>query len=289
LISTQGLEKIARAALSVAGEHPELLTGSENPALQTLLGEIAKQLSQFDTQLTPNLLPELARIILCKTSEHLALLWPDFSNRPENHLLLTAISAALQILTRPPEAGANWRIQFGSDELLAVIPVVVNEVTANPNWLLSKAGKEADNLRTVLSAAMTVLRNRADQRLSPSTAVEILAATIRAVGLRLEFLDRLPQSLPPVGQPIIAAALESMLAPVFNRPPEAAAAWQLLRGEALIAMVRVGLAQLAKSNLRPELIPIFATAIQNQVDAIADGKPWDTAAYETALVAALAV
>src|SRR6185369_17295709 len=146
-----------------------LLTSSNSPALRTLLGEIAKQLSQFDTQLTPNLLPELARIILCKTGEHLALLWPDFSNRPENHLLLTAVSAALQILTRPPDAGAKWKLQLGRDELLAVIPIVVDEVTANPNWLLSKAGKEADNLRTVLSEAMTVLRNRADQRLSPST------------------------------------------------------------------------------------------------------------------------
>ena len=289
LFSTKGLGKIIQAALSVAGEHPEILIGSKDSALQTLLGEIAQQLSQYDTPLTPDLLPELVRIILSKTGEHLALLWPDFSNEPENHLLLSAVGATLQILTRPPDAKAKWRSQFSRDNLLAVIPAVVNEVTANPNWVLSKAGKEPDNLRAALSAAMTVLRNRADQRLSPSTAVEILTETIRAVGLRQEFLAQLPQSIPPAGQPIIAAALDAVLAAAFNHPPETAAAWQLLRPGALTAMVRCGLQQLAKSRLRPELIPAFATALQNQIDTIAEGKPWDPAAYETALLAALAV
>src|SRR5438034_4995906 len=289
LFSTKGLGKIIQAALEVAGEHPEILISSKNAALQKLLAEIAKQLSQYDTPLTPALLPELARLLLSRTGEHLALLWPDFSNKPENHLLLTAVGATLEILTHPPDAGAQWKLQFSRDDLLAVILAVVKEVTANPNWLLSKAGKEADNLRAALSAAMAVLRNRADQRLNMSTAVEILAETIRAVGLRQEFLDRLPQSIPPAGQPVIAAALDAMLSAVFNHPPEAAPAWQLLRAEALTTMVRLGLVQLAKSRLRPELIPIFANAIQNQIDTMAEGNPWDAAAYETALLAALAV
>jgi len=144
-------------------------------------------------------------------------------------------------------------------------------------------------LRATLSAAMAVLRSRADLRLSPPAGVEILAETIRAVGLRQEFLDRLPQSIPPAGQPIIAAALDAMLAALFKHPPEAAAAWQLLRAEALIEMVRVGLEQLARSRLRPELMPTFATAINQHIDAIANGKPWDAAAYQAALSAALSV
>jgi hypothetical protein len=288
LFSTKGLGKIVQAALGVAGEHPEILIGSKNAALQTLLGEIAKQLSQYDTPLTPDLLPELTRLILGKTGEHLALLWPDFANKPENHLLLTAVGATLQILKRPPDAGANWNLQFSRDDLLAVIPAVVNEVTANPNWMLSKAGKEAVNLRAALSAAMAVLRSRADLRLSPSTGVAIVAETIRAVGLRQEFLDKLPQSIPPAGQPIIAVALDTMLAALFKHPPEDAAAWQLLRAETLTAIVRLGLEQLAKSRLRPELIPVFATTINQHLDSIAGGKPWDSAAYETSLLAALA-
>jgi hypothetical protein len=273
----------------VAGAHPEILSGSKNPALETLLGEIANQLVQYDTPLTPDLFPELARLILGNTGEHLALLWPDFSNKPENHLLLTAVNVTLQILTRPPDAGARWKLQFSREDLLAVIPAVANEMTANPNWMLSKSGKDSENLRVTLSAAMGVLRGRADERLSPSTAVKILAESIRSVGLRQEFLDRLPQSITPAGQPIIAAALDTMLAAVFRHPPEAAAAWQLLRAEALTVMVRLGLEQLAKSRLRPDLIPIFANAIKQHVDSIAGGKPWDSAAYETALVAALAV
>lgn len=80
-----------------------------------------------------------------------------------------------------------------------------------------------------------------------------------------------------------------MLAALFKHPPEATAAWQLLRAEALAAMVRIGLEQLAKSTLRPELIPTFAKAIQQHADSIAGGKPWEAKAYEAAMVAALAV
>jgi hypothetical protein len=285
LFSAKGLEKISQAALAVLGDHPEILN---NAALQKLLVEITRQVGQFDTQLAPDIFPELARLILNETGEHLALLWPDFSGRPEHHLLLTAVSVTLQIVTRPADAAAKWSLQFSRADLLAIVSAVINEVTANPNWLLSKAVKEADDVRAALSATIAVLRSRADQRLSTSTAVEILAETIRAVGLRQEFLDLLPQSIPPVGQPIIAAALETMLAAAFKHPPEASAAWQLVRAEALVEMVRIGLEQLAGSRLRPELMPVFAGAINQQIDAVARGHRWDPAAYEAALLAALA-
>jgi hypothetical protein len=113
--------------------------------------------------------------------------------------------------------------------------------------------------------------------------------TIRAVGARKEFLDLLPQDISPAGQPVIGAALDALLAAVFKHPPEAKAAWQLLRADVLTQLVRIGLGQLAKSNLRPQLIPLYANAIQHHIDAVAGGKPWDPASYEAALLAALAV
>jgi hypothetical protein len=151
--------------------------------------------------------------------------------------------------------------------------------------LLSPAGKADEHLRAALSAAMAVLRHRADQRLSPATAVEILAETMRAVGLRQEFLAPMPQSGPLAGRPLIGAALDVMLSAVFERPPEAAAAWQLLRAHTVTTLVRIGLAQLAQSRLRPELLTAFATTVQTQIDAVAEGNPWDPVAYEKALFA----
>ena len=82
LFSIKGLEKIVQAALAVLGEHPEILISSKNAGLQKLLAEIATQLSQFDTPLTPDLLPELTRQILSKTGENLSLLWPNPANKP---------------------------------------------------------------------------------------------------------------------------------------------------------------------------------------------------------------
>lgn len=284
LLSRQGVETITKAALAAVGEHPEILVNSKNTGLQKLLSAIATELSQQDALLTPELLPELTRLILEKTGENLALLWPDLANNPQKHLLLTAASVTLGILSQKPAAGQKWTLQFSSSDVLAVATTVLDELAANPTWLLDQAGQVNDNLKVALGAALGVLRTRADARLNASTAVQVLQAVVTKVGLRKEFLDKLPQN----AQPLVAAALDAIFKTIFDSQLDARAAWQVVRNETIVCLVDLSLAQLAKAGLTADQVTKFAAFIQAQVAALATGAALDLTSLETKLQQALA-
>ncbi|MBI3849412.1 MAG: hypothetical protein HY298_03830 [Verrucomicrobia bacterium] len=284
LLSRQGLEKITKTALAVVGEHPEILVKSKNAGLQKLLSAIATELSQFDTLLTPDLLPELTRLILEKTGENLALLWPDLENNPQKHLLLTAASTTLRILSRPPAANEKWKFQFSSADVLSVAGAVLDELAANPTWLLDQAGQVNDNLKLALDAALGVLRIRADARLSSATAVEVLRAVVMKVGLRKEFLEKLPNS----AQPLVTAALDAIFKTIFDGQLQASAAWQVVRKETIVTIVNLSLNQLAKAKLSAEKVTAFAAFIKQQIDLLAAGGALDLPVLEAKLQTVLA-
>jgi hypothetical protein len=275
LFSRQGLETITRTALAVVGEHPEILVRSNNTGLQQLLSAIVVELSQYDTLLTPDVLPELARLILEKTGENLALLWPDLATTPQRHLLLTAASTTLGILTRQPTNGQRWPLQFSSADLLTVADTVLDELAANPTWLLDEAGQVNDNLQIALDVALAVLRNRADERLRPATAVAVLQAVVEKVGLRKEFLDLMPAGTAAAGKTLIAAVLEAIFSTIFDDHLDARAAWQVVRSETIVALVNISLAQLARARLSPEKVTTYAAFVKQQIDSLAAGEPWD--------------
>lgn len=284
LFSRPGLEKIAKAALAVLGEHPEILIKSHNAGLQKLLAAIATELSQHDTLLTPDLLPELTRLILEKTGANLELLWPDLANNPQKHLLLTAAGVTLEILSRKPAAGQKWTLRFSSTDVLTVVETVLDELAANPTWLLDKAGAVNSNLKLALEATLDVLRSRADGRLNAATAVAVLRAVVTKVGLRKEFLDKLP----PGTQPIIAAVVDAIFKTIFDSQLDARATWQVVRSETIVYLVNLSLGQLAKVGLTPERLSAFATFFKEQVAALAGGGALDLKSLETKLQQALA-
>ena len=288
LFSRQGLETVTKTALAVVGEHPEILIQSKNTGLQKLLSAIATELSQYDTLLTPDVLPELTRLILAKTGENLVLLWPDLANNPQRHLLLTAASTTLELLTRKPASGQKWTLRFSSADLLTVADVVFDELAANPTWLLDQAGQVNDNLKIALDAALDVLRNRADERLSPATAVAVLRAVVEKVGSRKEFLDLMPADTAAAGKPLIAAALDTIFSTVFDDHIDARAAWQVVRTKTMLAIVNISLAQLAKVQLSPEKVTTFAAFVKQQMDALTAGESWDISTFEAQLQAVLA-
>lgn len=287
LFSRQGVETVVKSALAVVGEHPEILVQSNNAGLQKLLSSIAAELSTFDMLFIPGLLPELTRLILDKTGDNLALLWPDLAHKPHQHLLLTAAGTTLDVLSRKPGVNQKWKLRFSRADVLAITDAVFSEVAANPAWLLKDAGQLDENLKTALDAALDVVRTHADNRLAPATVVEVLCAVVRRVGQRREFLDRLPDGCALAGQPLVAAALDAVFRTVFDGNLEARAAWQIVRNEAVAALVSIGLAQLAKVRLDAENVACFADFIKQQIDALADGESLDLTALEREMHLAL--
>lgn len=283
LFSRSGLETISKTALAVLGEHPEILVKSNNAGLQKLLSAVATELSKYDTLLTPDLLPEVMRMILEKTGENLELLWPDLANNPQKHLLLTAASITLKIISREPADGERWKLRLSTADALSIVGTVLDELAANPTWLLDQAGEVNDNLRLALGSALEVIRNRADSRLSTATGIEVLRAVVMKVGSRKEFLDKLPDG----AQPLVAAALDAIFKTIFDDQLDARAAWQVVRKDVIAALVEASLSQLAKGPLSAGKVTVFAGFIKQQVEALVSGDALDLSTFETQLQEAL--
>ena len=286
VFSREGVDVVVKAALGAVAKHPEILADKKDAGLRALLASVAGELSQFDTLLTPGMVPEITRVILEKTGENLEQLWPDLAKKPQDHLLLTAAQTTLAILTKKPVAGARWKPAFGRDDLLAVTNTVFDELAQNPSWLLAAAGNTDANLRAALEAALGIIRTRGTAQLSVGTATEVLQAAIRAVALRSEFLERMPAGGPFAGQPVIGAALDAILTSIYD-PPGTRAAWRLARTDAVTAIVQTALGELAKQGASPQRVATLDTFLKGQAVAIEAGKAWDLDSFATGLRTAL--
>jgi len=286
VFSREGVDVVMKAALDTVAKHPEILVDKKDQGLRALLAAVAGQLAQYDTLLTPAMLPEVTRLILEKTGENIEQLWPEMAKKPENHLLLTAAQTSLAILTKAPPAGARWKPAFAREDLLAVTDTVFDELARNPAWLVAAAGNTDASLKVALEAALGVLRTRGTSQLSVATATEILQASIGAVALRSEFLEKMPAGGPLAGQPILAAALDATLKTIFE-PPGARAAWRLVRTDAVVGIVQVGLGELARRGASPQRVATLDTFLREQAAGIEAGKAWDLDSFATGLRTAL--
>jgi hypothetical protein len=113
-----------------------------------------------------------------------------------------------------------------------------------------------------------------------------MQASIRAVALRAEFLDRMPAGDPIAGQPVLAAALDAILATIFD-PPGARAAWRLARADAVVGLVQIGLGELARRGASPQRVAALHNVLREQAAGIEAGKAWDLDTFATGLASAL--
>jgi hypothetical protein len=278
----EGLETVIKAALATVGEHPEILQFTDNKGLRILLAETAKELGDFDTLLTPDVLPELFRVVLERTGQNLDLLWPELKNKPDTNLVLVAAKATLSALT-DPVPGQKWKLRFTRQHLLRVTDTVLDELVASPQWLLAKAGARSTTLENTLAAAMKVLALRGDERISPETGALILAEVVHAVVLRQEFIQRLPNE----PQPLVVAVLDALLAAIFDKNLDGNAGWQLVRGPVITGVTQIALRQLSRSKLDPSVVDVLETVMTEEADALAKGELFTPASFEARLTVAL--
>jgi hypothetical protein len=273
---------VIKAALATLGEHPEILAQTDNEGLKTLLAQTATELSQFDTLLNPDVLPDLLRLVIEKTGQNLDLIWPDLKNKPETNLALAAAKATLAALSEPIP-GVRWKLRFTRQHLVRVADAVIDELVANPQWLLDQAGAESETLEAVLRAVLKVLAQRADERIRPETGVRILQETVQAVVLRQEFIE-----LPPdTEQALVVSVLDTLFAGIFNRNLDPKAAWQLIRAQTIEGLTHVTLSVLSRTKLDPSILPMLKAVVKEQAAALAAGERFDLDAFEQRLQLAL--
>lgn len=282
VFSRQGLEQVIKAALVTVGEHPEILVDTDNEGLRALLSETATQLAAFDTVLHPDIFPEMLRLVLEKTSQNLELLWPDLKRHPETNLAVTVARATLAALSQPIP-GVRWTLRLTKQDLVQVTGTVIDELVANPQWLLDKVGTEQEDLEVVLRAVLKVLSQRGDERISPETAVRVIEEVARAVVLRQEFITRLPEAQ----EALVVSILDTLLSGLFNKRLDPRASWQLVRAQAIEGLTQVSLRLLSRTRLTPEILAPLKAVIKEQTKALAEGELFTLHAFEERLTLAL--
>lgn len=178
----------------------------------------------------------------------------------------------------------SWHPNFTSDDAIAVVNAVFQELVGNPGWLVSRTSKLSTNLADVLSSVFTVLRSKADNRLSPATARTILETALRAAAQQSKLLSKIPGS----DQPMVAAAVSAVIGAVFDPGLPTTAAWTLIKDDVIQAMVNTVLSRLSATDLAPGRLNQLATAIQTQLTTAANGTGWDATGFANAVGAALA-
>lgn len=281
LITREGLETMLKAALEAVGNHPEILSETKNEGVLRLIVGLAEDLRKTNGLLNLDVLPEVVRLVLENTGENLPLFWPDLQHKPEANLLMIAARTTLEILSRPPAEGDTWRPRLRRQDLLEVTEVVIGELVNNPGWLVDKAGKLDRTLRDVVESVLGALRGRADQRLSLSTAVEILKAALRSAALRPEFLKNLPSG----GPMILGALLDTVMGTVFAQGQDSAAAWCLIGAQTLEGLVEVVLRVAGTHGvpLNKGAIAQVTEALQQTVQDLLDAKGFSLDGFESLL------
>jgi len=274
IFGREGIETVVGASLKTLGEHPEILLKSRNKGLIAILSATATELSRFDRILAPETLPGLTRLILDKSGENLDLVWPDLANNPQKHLLLTAASTTLAVLSRKPTKG-KWRPTFSGEDLEFVVESVFDELIENPGWLLNEAGEMNANLRLALEAVFGVLQSKADPRLSDALAIELMEAVLRAVALRKELLNKIPNER----RTIVAAAIEAVIATIFKPGLPTRAAWQLVRSETIAGITQVVLERLAANRVTPAKVKKIEECMQELVTELDANHAFDLGAF----------
>jgi hypothetical protein len=254
------LDEVAKGALGVVAEHPELLGLAEDEAgIEAILKEVAAGLAAETRALVPDLLPDVVRLILDRTAENLDLLWKADGSE---HLLVTATKTLFKALAR---GGSKWP-RLSRTQILEVVEAVLDELGENPALLTRKVGNQ-----TALAAAVdAVLKEAATLDLgaiSAETLAGLLEEAVKAAALRWDFLEKVG------AKTALGRAIEAVFAAAF--PDDAGgAAWTLAGGRTLRAVTAIVLGKLAEHGAGKAHIEIVRTALTEIAADLEEGRPF---------------
>jgi len=267
LFSRESLDRIVKAALTVAGHHPDLVRGNSR-FLRTLIAATVTGLARPAKELGQDLLPEAIRLVLESTAENLDLLMPAGEDQPAQHLLVVAARTMLEQLAAPAPPGAPWQVRFGPADSLRIMEAVIAEVLENPGWLERQAGDANPLLGELIRDVLETLRRSSPSRMRKQTGLAILEAALHAAGRRLEFLDKTSKN-----RRFIGLAIEAVLASIF-RPAHARARWGLARDATVRRLVKVVLGSLERHGVSEAKVAAVRKVMEDTVKALARGKSW---------------
>jgi hypothetical protein len=279
LLSAAGLNKVVNSALAAVAKNPEILK-SDNKGLENIIVALAEELWKTENKISPDIFPEIVRIVLDKTADNFEVLWGKSSRSPQNHLLIMATGTLLKVIAEDAPQDSKWRPQFTPDALLEVAEVVLNEVADNPAWLIDQMGNESGCLHAALDAVLAALRKVPRNRISAQTGIVVLKAGIGAVALRRSLLDKLPAEVGQPAKAAMTAVLDAIFDGIFADGIGTEATWNLARNSTLQAMVEIALSKVAKAGGTRENVKKLRQSVQ---ELLSTDKPFNADAFATQL------
>jgi hypothetical protein len=272
LFSAQGLNKVAKSALSAIAKNPEILK-IDNKGVENIIVALAENLSKLKKKIPADIFPEIVRLVLDKSADNLDLLWGKSFKSPRRHLLVTATSTLLKSISKTPPPCSTWKPHFTPDQFIEIANAVLEEVVNNPAWLVNEAGNASGYLQAAVEAILEALHKVPGNRVSAETGVAVLRAGIGAVALRLSLLDELADTAKQPAKVAVSAALEAIFDEVFADSVSANNNWDLARNSTLQTLVEIALDKLATFGATEQEIEKLRQAVQEVLDQDAPFNP----------------
>lgn len=270
LFSHHTLDKVIKAALSVLATHPELIEKDEE-GLKKIISQVAKGLSASSQKIGPDILPEVMRLVLEKTSHNLELVWPGHVTDPKEHLLIVAVGEVMDILSETPKDDAVWIPKLNQQDIIEILEVVLDEVIQSPDWLLKEVG-ESSIMSQALEGALDAMKKIPKGRLSSQTAKKVLKSALRAVALRKDFLKKVPTPDSTQGKYLVTLSLGSVFDVLLGNRTHAETRWVSSRGTVVGIVVDSVLNKLAVDGVSEQSIEKLKQVLEIVLSRLSEGK-----------------
>lgn len=265
LLSGDGVARVAQAALGAVAQNPGLLK-IDNQGLKALLVALAEDLSKYDAPFAADFFPELARLVLDRTADHLDLVWSAKFKSAERHLLVTASRSLLKALAKKPKSGTSWKPTLTQAQVLGVVEEVFDEVIDNPAWLVERADGVGDALSAAVEAMLGAMANFDGSRISAEAGLAMFRAGILAVGERVEFLDKLPAGGKDEGRVALTALVDIVVGAALGKPDEVSTNWRTARNSTLTVLLEVALQEVAAHGVGQKELDVVRDVMAKVVD-----------------------
>ena len=208
----QWADQMVEAALTLFSQHPHLIA-AEN-TWDDLFSGVSNALKDVNIQ-SYNLLPELTRMILEKSSLQLNLK-VSLENGKEEYLLIAGLREILAALSAN-ETAASKHLQLTPGQLLSFVELLLDAVIKNPNWITTFFG-EKPMIREVLAIPFrTLSRIPADQRLGYDLLTQVIESELEAIERSPHLMARIQYGESPTEKTVLEHTFNLVIAWLF--PP----------------------------------------------------------------------
>lgn len=211
--NVETMDKLVAAALRTTAEHPHMISNKDG--IRQIISSIAQAMADSGIR-RPDLLPELARLILAQSAEHLPLLWHPGQENGQ-HLLVLTVRQLMMALSQPTTGEGTWRPQLSKGQILGIAENLFDEVVRNPQWIKEKAN-ERPMLRQTLDVTFAALGQvPKDERFSTEVLQYLIQLNIRTVATNQAVLNTLKWADDQRETAILHKALDLVFAALFQQ------------------------------------------------------------------------